>query len=273
MEPEPFFTKHGDVFTPMPASRGPWDPKSLHGRVIIALLAHEIERRHGDPGFLPARLTVDMYRLPGFAPVTVETRIVREGGRIKVIDAEFFSDGVSQARATCQLLKRTENSESVAWSPPNWDAPDPDSMEVPADRPMGGMWSMRQVTGHMGAFGQKRTWMKEVRDLVGGEALTPFVRIASAADFASPFANSGDKGLGYINSDATLYLHRLPIGEWVGLETVNHHATDGVAIGECFLYDKTGAIGSSTVCALAQRRMARPGAPPPPTAPKTMADK
>jgi hypothetical protein len=34
---------------------------------------------------------------------------------------------------------------------------------------------------------------------------------------------------------------------------VNHGATDGVAIGECFLHDEQGPIGSATVAALAQR--------------------
>jgi hypothetical protein len=38
---------------------------------------------------------------------------------------------------------------------------------------------------------------------------------------------------------------------------VNHGATDGVAVGECFLYDERGPIGSASCAALAQRRMAR----------------
>jgi lysozyme family protein len=38
------------------------------------------------------------------------------------------------------------------------------------------------------------------------------------------------------------------------VEVVNHHATNGVAIGECFLYDQDGVIGTSTVAALAQRK-------------------
>jgi hypothetical protein len=94
--------------------------------------------------------------------------------------------------------------------------------------------------------------MAEVRDLVEGEPLTPFVRAALAADFASPFANAGDHGLRYINSDVTLYLHRTPVGEWIGLEVVNHQATDGVAIGECRVFDEVGAIGTASVAALAQ---------------------
>jgi Thioesterase-like superfamily len=84
--------------------------------------------------------------------------------------------------------------------------------------------------------------------------IRPFVHVATGADFASPFANAGDHGLGYINSDVTLYLHRLPVTRWIGFEVVNHHATEGVAIGECWLYDEKGPIGTSTVAALAQRK-------------------
>src|SRR6201995_765187 len=104
MANDPFFQIDGDHFVPTPAARGPWNPNSLHGRVIAGLLGHVIEQRHGDADFIPARLTADMYKLPDMSPVEVRTTVVREGYRIKVIDAEFISGGVSMARATCQLL-------------------------------------------------------------------------------------------------------------------------------------------------------------------------
>src|SRR6185312_8710328 len=85
MANEPFFTIQGTHYVPTSAARGPWNPNSLHGRVIAGLLGAEIERLHGAPEFLPARLTVDMYRLPDLSPVEVVTRVVREGYRIKVI--------------------------------------------------------------------------------------------------------------------------------------------------------------------------------------------
>jgi len=36
------------------------------------------------------------------------------------------------------------------------------------------------------------------------------------------------------------------------METINHNASDGIAIGECFVYDVEGPIGSASVAALAQ---------------------
>lgn len=257
---EPFFRREGALYQPLPSGRGPWNPQSLHGRVIVGLLAYAVESEHGDDAFLPARLTVDMYKLPGFDPVELKTTIVRAGNRIKVIDAEFISGGVSMGRATCQLLRRAENSPGKVWTPPNWDAPHPDKIEPPEPRAgMGGMWAMRPISGGFGtATGPKRTWMKEVRELVGGKPLTPFQRAALAADFASPFANAGEQGLGYINSDVTLYLHRLPKLEWIGVEVTDHGATDGVAVGTTRFYDVEGPIGSVTCCALAQQMRQRP---------------
>ena len=261
MTNEPFFQIEGTHYVPTPAARGPWNPNSLHGRVIAGLLGAEIERLHGSPEFMPARLTVDMYRLPDLSPVEVVTKVVRAGNRIRVIDAEFISGGVSAGRATCQLLKRTENPAGNIWKPESWEVPAPADIAPPTDgrSGMGGMWAMRRIAGDFGTVGQKRTWMAEVRELVAGRALTPFVRVAVSADFASPFANAGDAGLEFINSDVTVYLHREPMSEWIGYEVVNHGATDGVAIAECFLYDERGPIGSASCAALAQRRMAPRG--------------
>jgi len=126
MKKEPFFTRRGDAFIPNPVCNGPWDPNSMHGRVVIGLLAFAIEQRHGSDDFVPARLTVDMFRLPDvMAPIEVTTKLIRDGKRIKVAEAEFVSGGTAMARASCQLLRRTKNAPGNVWSPPNWDAPLP----------------------------------------------------------------------------------------------------------------------------------------------------
>ncbi len=92
------------------------------------------------------------------------------------------------------------------WSTPNWEVPLPADIPAPTDPDLGmnGKWASRPIVGAMGTVGPRRLWMSEVRDLVEGAALTPFVRAAAAADFASPLADAGDHGLGYINSDVTL---------------------------------------------------------------------
>jgi len=106
----------------------------MHGRVVIGLLAHVIEERHGSADFVPARLTVDMFRLPDInTSVEITTKLIRDGKRIKAVEADFVSGGTHMARASCQLLRRTENAPGNVWSPPTWDAPLPDTIPAPTD--------------------------------------------------------------------------------------------------------------------------------------------
>ena len=184
----------------------------MHGRVGCS--RHVIEARHGGGEFVPARLTVDMFRLPNvMTPVEVKTKLVRDGLRIRVIEADFLSGGVPMARASASCCAGRKIRKAQVWSPPNWEVPKPAEIPAPTDPRLGmnGKWTTRPIAGRMGSLGRRRLWMSEVRELVEGTPLTPFTRVALAADFASPFANAGEKGLGFINSDVTLYLHRLPV--------------------------------------------------------------
>lgn len=259
--PEPFFHRDGEAYVPTRMANGFWKPSgNLHARVMIGLFAHLIEQQYGEPDLQPARLTVDLYRLPDLDPVTVSTKLVRQGGRIKMIEAELFSGGVSSARASCQLLRRTQQPEAKTWSRPGWDVPPPDQVPPPA-KPFTEKWEMRPIlppgfiaTHDLRTPGPRRTWLREVRPLVAGEAYTPFSRVATGIDYTSPTAHAAETGLDFINSDVTLYLDRLPVGEWIGYEVTDHQSAEGVAVGACALHDINGPIGFSACAALAQKR-------------------
>jgi hypothetical protein len=169
---EPFFHRDGNTYTPTLRANGWWRPTgNLHARVMIGLFAHVIEQQFGEPDLQPARLTADLYRLPDLAPITVSTRIVRQGARIKVIEAELFSGGVSSARASCQLLRRSQQPEASVWAQTGWDAAPPDQV-APPPKPFTDKWEMRPilppgaiVANDLRAPGPRRTWLREVRPL------------------------------------------------------------------------------------------------------------
>jgi acyl-CoA thioesterase len=256
MATEAFFRHADGVFSPSEEARGPWDPNSLHGRVLVGLLARTFEQDHGDEAFQCSRLTTELFRLPPFAPLEVTSEVIRDGRRIRVIDGSVTAEGVELARARAVMLRRAEQPAGRVWGPPAWDAPDPDAVPAPEPREgMSPMWETRAIQGtRFGDVVQKRAWLRETRALVEGEPMTPFLRAAVAADFTNPFANSGDRGLEFVNADVTLYLHRYPTDEWLGFEVAGHHSTDGVAVAECQLYDRHGQIGRSLVCGVANQR-------------------
>ena len=256
MTNQPFFkyqTKGLSEFLPTDAARGPWSRESLHGHVLGGLMAHVIERDHGDEEFQPARLTVDMFRLAEHGPVTVTTSVARQGGRIRVIDALLEVGGVLQARSSAVMLRRAPQPEGNVWSPPLWDVPAPHELGQDG-HDHEAVWETRPISGKAATAERGRAWMREVRELVEGEPLTPFVRAAMAADFTNPLGNSGDRGLEFVNADYTLYLHRLPVDEWIGVEVASHHSAEGIATAACSLYDEHGKIGHSAVAGIANRR-------------------
>jgi len=98
---------------------------------------------------------------------------------------------------------------------------------------------------------RSRVWTRETRPLVEGEPLTPFTRAALAAEFVSPLTHMGTEGLHFINADYTLCLSRLPKGDLIGLESNGHLSDEGVAVGQCTIYDESGPIGFGAVTAVA----------------------
>lgn len=250
----PFFNGNSNrsQFDPTDVARGPWSHESLHGHVLGGLMAHAIELEHGSDDFLPARLTVDMFRLADFGAATVTTSVARQGNRIRVVDASLQVGGVEQARCSVVMLRHAPHPEGNVWGPSSWDVPSPDQLQPP-EQDRAPVWDSRPISGHGRSAQRGRVWMREVRELVAGVPLTPFVRAAMAADLTNPLANSGDRGLEFVNADYTLYLHRLPVDPWIGVEVASHHSADGIAVATCSLYDQQGPIGRSAVAGVANR--------------------
>ena len=259
---------NSSIFHPTTQSKGPWDPTTLHGRVISGLAAYEVERFHlqgSDKNtFQLARLTVDMFRPAPMAALTVTNEVVRAGRRIKVIEVKIEATvpkrgHVEIARSSAVLLRRSKNPPGDIWTPSKWkmSAPEENLPYAVEGAPQSkSIWHSVSPEGTTteNLLSSRRLWIRETHNLVSGVEPSQLVKVAQVADFANPGANSGTNGLNYINADVCLYLHRDPVGMWIGTESFYHGSDSGVSVGTIALYDKNGRIGTSTVCALGQDR-------------------
>ncbi len=245
-----FFTRGAAGFVPAPHARSPWAPGMLHGRLIGGLAARAVEEEYGDPEMHFARLTVDLFRNSPMLPITVEVALVRDGRRIRVADAVLSTERGVIGRASVVLLRKGEQPAGDRPVTPAWDESPPDG---PPPEHTGGwvppfdLWSLPGWNGP----GRRRIWMRETCPLVEEERLSPFVRAALAADFASPLSGMDSGGLQFINADYTLNLARLPEGEVIGMDATGHLSTEGVAAGQCTVHDAAGPIGYCLVSAIA----------------------
>ncbi|WP_408589216.1 thioesterase family protein [Novosphingobium sp.] len=272
---EAFYTIEDNVFVPTRSAHGYWQKGTLSGSAMASLLGHVIEHDHLDESWVPARFGVDMVRMATAAPLTVDTTVLHEGGRIRLVEASLIQDGRLCARAVCQLLRTSQQPANPVWQAPAWPAPHPETLSslkqfgrwdarpIPAgharfDRTSPGQSraedSNPPVLGQLAPANARQTWLRAAGEVVAGAPLTPFARVFLTADFASPLSHSSEQGIDFVNTDFTVHLHRLPVGEWLGYELATHGSTDGVASGLVWLHDLSGPIGAISVSALAMTR-------------------
>lgn len=255
-EPPAFFTRDGGRFIPEPHARSWWVPTMTHGRLLGGLLARALEIEHGRADLQFCRLTVDLFRNAPLEPLHVTTTRIREGYRIRVAEATVLAEIGPVAKATAVQLRRGEQPSGDIPATPRWDAPDPTTLPTRPD-----VLLQRWQFSADGDPTRRRVWLQEVCQLVAGEPLSPFVRAALAADMASPLAHGSEDDLEFINADYTLYLSRLPVGEYIGLESSGHRSEAGVAVGHCTMHDRMGPIGYSATAAVANPGVRAPRRP------------
>ena len=75
--------------------------------------------------------------------------------------------------------------------------------------------------------------------------MSPFVRLAITADLSNGNAQRLDTTVWtYINADISLYAHRMPEGEWIGMTSHADQHGSGVGVVSTIVYDLSGPIGS-----------------------------
>jgi hypothetical protein len=259
-----YFEPDGARFVPRRMAKGGWG-ESVSGHVVGGLLGWAAERMVDDDELQPARLTVDLPRPTALEPIELNTRVLRDGKRLRLVEATLIQRGNAVARATALFLRRCEQPEGEVWTEQVSMPPLPPDDEV-AKAPLfvrtygWGAPVQNPDPSWAGETGAKFAWLNLAVPVFDGEPLTPLVRAAMAADVTASLCNWGTAGLEFINADYTLTLGRLPEGPALGMASHSHYSSVGVATGSATLFDRHGAVGSCVSVALAHSGFL---APPP----------
>lgn len=248
------FLPHGDGrVVPTELARGPWDPNALHGGAPAALLARAVERTpaDGDDPMAVVRLTYELLRPVPLAPLDVNTRVLRPGKRVQLVEASLHADETEVARVVALRVRRDGDETAATHEPPPRPPDDSDPIAVPefergpAVFARDGM-EIRFARGAFAEVGPSFAWFRLRVPLLAGEEPSPLQRLAAAADFPNGIAAAVPWTTHvFINPDLTIYVERLPEGEWVGLDAVTRIATPGTGVSDAALYDERGRLGRS----------------------------
>ncbi len=247
----------GGRFLPTGFSRGPWSEHALHGGPVAALVARAGEaalRSTGSDAVDPVRLTVDLERPVPLAPLRVQAEVVRGGRKVQVAEVVVTNDQGQRLVAARLLAIRRMTIDLPADRPAPVDeppAPQSEAIDDPMWNPLPGLTAFhkdatehRIVKGGWSTLGPTADWIRLVVPVVDGEEPSRFQRVVAAADFVNgisavlPYADWT-----FINPDLTITLHRLPVGEWIGLDAVSRLDPAGVGTAEAVLFDEHGRVG------------------------------
>ena len=256
--PDAVFHRDGDRYVPTELARGPWDPNAQHGGPSAALLADLVERHDPGPPARVVRMTIELLRPVPMQPIELRARTLRPGKKVQLVEASVVANETEVVRVTALRIREADISFA--------DAPDDRLTPGPSDQlrehfeNMGGLnfgfaMDMSVARGEVGVPGPAAVWFRLAVPIVAGEETTPLMRAAAAADFGNGISGAvtWDEHI-FINPDLTIYLHRLPVGDWIGLDARTWPTHEGVGVADTALYDERGRIGRSVQALLLDRR-------------------
>ena len=227
-----------DLFVPTEAALSPWSDQALHGSPPTMLMAREIERFLSDQEMFVTRLTVELLRPVGRTPLAVRCRLVRPGRKVQLVEASLWSGDQEVARATALRIRRAEVDVPLSLEPPTHSLPEP-LPEWSGGYRSGPAYHVLAVDIRTSeeARGWKApgwAWFRLKLPLLPGEEPSGLVRICAAADFPNgiSYVVDPDKTT-FVNPDLTVYVNRLPVGEWVMVDAktwLERHGT-GISWG------------------------------------------
>lgn len=248
--PEAFYERDGDRYAATALTRGPWDPGAQHAGPPAALLGREIERLRGAEGFQVGRATFEILRSVPIAPLRIDSRVLRPGRKVQLVEASLSGEDGELMRATAWLLRTSTldlPDEALADDEP---PSGPEEGRTPEFFPTGqdvGYHTAMEFKAVAGAFlepGPATFWLRMRHPLVADEEPSALQRALIAADVGNGISAVLDwREHLFVNVDLTVHLERMPKGEWVCVDAVTRPQPSGIGIAESVLFDRRGRIG------------------------------
>jgi hypothetical protein len=254
------FAGRDGLFMASELARGPWDPEAQHGGAPAALLMRAFEGCEGDEDLAIARVTYEFLRPVPLGALEVRASVARATRRVQWLEGSIADgSGVELVRARALRLIPADTGGVTTAEPPPPPGPEqgtPHHLAPPHGLPMFApdAIEIRFVAGEFGG-GPSTAWFRLRHPLMAGEEPSPLQRLAAAGDFGNGISAvlSWHEYL-FINPDLTLYIDRLPLGEWICLQSQTTLTPGGIGTAESVLFDERGRIGRASQALLVARR-------------------
>ena len=239
------------VFVGNDPARGPWSADHCHAGPVAGLIVRAAEAETG-PEKMLTRLTVDLIRplpLAGLRVAAETTRHTRTLATTRVTVHDL--DNTLCATATTMHLVRKDLGEvptAEVHAPAFHDLVTGDFplMELRHDlHCFAQAVDVAYPKGGNQGLGPKTIWLRTPH-LLGTERPSPVQSLCPLADCGNGIScNVQPSGMGFMNTDLTLHIHREPVSDWLAAESVSHWQPNGIGMSQAILYDTQGPVGTA----------------------------
>ena len=230
-------------------AQGAWNEHEQHMAPATGVLVHEMLNFQPRDDMRLARVSLEIHGLIHAGEFEINTRMIRPGRTIELIEAEMVTNGRTSIVARAWRLA-TGDSSAVAGSE-DARVPGPQECE-PYDAVS--QWpggyirgvEMRAAAGHRP--GKGIVWLRNPFSLVDGVSSPDMVRLLGMVDTANGVAPRSDPGPNswmFPNVDLQIHMYREPVGQWLVLQAQQSYGADGIGLTSAVLHDEQGPFGHS----------------------------
>lgn len=239
-------------YRPTIHAQGAWNSHEQHMAPATGILVAELEQFYLKQHMRMARVSLDILGLIYLDEFSIRTRCIRAGKTIELIEAIMSAKGRDCIIARAWRLM-TQDTSSIAGLEDKQSDHHPETLPAWTDMkgwPGGFIETLSFVATPERRNGKGMVWVKTDCDMVEGQPTTDFVRLMGLVDTANgvvPRIGMGLKSFDWMfpNTDLQIHLHRIPQGQWLGLEVVQQYGEDGIGLTSGILHDIKGAFGRS----------------------------
>lgn len=249
-DPRAYFVSLGEGrYRPTEHAGGAWSDAELHLAPVAGLLTHHMDhwrRAHGGDDKLVGRIAVDVLGQIGNAELQLETRVIRPGRTIELLETTATVNGRLTLGARTWLMSIGDTS-TVAGTEFEGIA-GPDSLapiELDHRWPGGYIRSLDMRQAGEPRRGRNAAWLTTDVALVAGEDASPLAEYVKLIDTANGIAvRESPTEWMYPNLDLSIHFFRQPSGTWVGFDATVSFGATGQGLTSTVLHDVDGPVGT-----------------------------
>jgi hypothetical protein len=227
----------------------------MHAGPPAALLGRALERESRREGAFMARLTFEILGPVPVGEVAVETRVLRPGRSVELLEGTLSAGGRPAMLARGWRVTAAPVSAGDAQPPP--PLPDTPAAQPPALTGFGygDAVELRFAAGGWDEFGPATVWTRLRVPLLADEEPSGMERVLAVADSGNGVSAvlPLDRWM-YINTELTVHFRRAPRGEWICLDARTGIDAGGAGLATSVLSDREGPVAHGAQSLLVTKR-------------------